>query len=40
MSETNEGCDHALVTIDAESGGTRRVCPICDDIDVFTLDSA
>lgn len=33
-------CDHAKVTIttDGEGNDSERVCPICDDVEVETLD--
>jgi hypothetical protein len=32
-------CEHAkaMITIDTDEG-PKRVCPICDDVDVETLD--
>lgn len=33
-------CEHdkITVTVDAGDGETEEVCPICDDVDVRTLD--
>lgn len=33
-------CTHekARITVDDGAGGTKEVCPICDDVQVETLD--
>lgn len=37
----SDKCDHqkARITIDDGSGGKKEVCPICDDVQVETLDT-
>lgn len=40
MAEDTTDCNHAkaTITVDADDGEKKEVCPICDDVNVETLD--
>lgn len=31
-------CEHSKVTLTTDDGEEREVCPVCDDVQVETLD--
>lgn len=38
MCERMSDCDHQTVTYTTDDGEEREVCPVCDDVQVETLD--
>lgn len=39
MCDKTDSCDLAMVTIETDDGTSpQRVCPVCDDVQVETLD--